>query len=103
MFESSTNAYVYKYQDLYTKSIEYISVEELVSCDWQDAVMPLVGKNNKAPVVIKTKNSKEVLANVANKSTKRKPSYSFEAGPPKSIFNAAPLEEGLKRNRKNII
>ncbi len=80
MFESSTNAYVYKY------------------------VMPLVGKNiiNKAPVVSKTKNSKEVLANVANKSTKRKPSYSIEVGPLKAIFNAAPLEEGLKRSRKNI-
>jgi hypothetical protein len=34
MFEFSTDAYVYKYQDLTSKSIEYIAIEELSACEW---------------------------------------------------------------------
>ena len=35
MFEFSTDAYVYKFKDLASNSIEYISIEELTNCDWR--------------------------------------------------------------------
>ncbi len=34
MFEFSTDAYVYKYQDLTSKRIEYIAIEKLSACEW---------------------------------------------------------------------
>ena len=37
MFKSNTDAHVYKYPDLTSKSVEYISIDELALCDWQDA------------------------------------------------------------------
>ena len=47
MFESSTDAYVYKYEDKASKSVEYISVEELLTSDWTDVVTPsIVIQNN---------------------------------------------------------
>ena len=36
MFEYSTGAFVYKFQDLTSNSVEYISIEELDTCDWYD-------------------------------------------------------------------
>ncbi len=45
MFESSTHAFVYKYQDMSSKNIEYISFEELVTCDWQEPLVWLYEKN----------------------------------------------------------
>ena len=59
MFESSTDEYVYKYQDKTSESVEYISVEELLTAEWKDVVSPtmIVIQNNdmnlplpKAPV-----------------------------------------------------
>ena len=35
MFEFSTDPYVYKFKDLASNSIEYISIEVLTNCDWR--------------------------------------------------------------------
>ena len=42
MFESSTDEYVYKYQDKTSESVEYISVEELLTAEWKDVVSPTI-------------------------------------------------------------
>ena len=34
MFESTRDAYVYKYQVMSSKSVEYISIEDLAICEW---------------------------------------------------------------------
>ena len=41
MFECSTDSYVYKYQDVFSKDTEYISVEELADSAWKE-ITPLV-------------------------------------------------------------
>ena len=61
MFEFSTDAYVYKYQDLTSKSIEYIAIEELSACEWF-----VKGK----PVQI------EVMAEIQKKQNPLKPTKS---------------------------
>ena len=41
MFDCSTDSYVYKYQDVFSKDTEYISVEELADSAWKE-ITPLV-------------------------------------------------------------
>ena len=112
MFESSTDEYVYKYQDTVSKSVEYISVEELLTCDWKDVVMPSavtrnnINSNNLSAPKESIDNGKKSNVKLVNRNcnnlAKRKSSYTIEVGPPKSIFDVVPLKEGLKRNRKVI-
>ena len=101
---------VYKYQDKTSKSVEYISVEELLTSEWKDVVSPTIAviQNNdknlhlpKVPVHNSNNETKQkVHRNVVNNSIKRKSSYTIEVGPAKSIFDVVPLEKGSKRNRK---
>ena len=65
IFEFSTDAYVYKYQDLTSKSIEYIAIEELSACEWFVKRVPK-GK----PVQI------EVMAEIQKKQNPLKPTKS---------------------------
>ena len=111
MFEFSTDAYVYKFWDLALNSIEYISIEELTSCDWRvrDSVpTPITtlaaGMQNKTKQSIIV--SKQATMNDTITTTvpaiKRKGGGSFDVvlGPTVCIFDAVILEDGLKRNRK---
>ena len=111
MFEFSTDAYVYKFRDLVLNSIEYISIEELTSCDWRvrDSVpTPITtlaaGMQNKTKQSIIV--SKQATMNDTITTTvpaiKRKGGGSFDVvlGPTVCIFDAVILEDGLKRNRK---
>ena len=116
MFEFSTDAYVYKYQDLTSKSIEYIAIEELSACEWfvkgkpvQIEVMAEIQKktlkptkSNKTPKTDQNQNNLKVVNTSDGIAVKRK-SHSFveEYGTPKSIFHAVPLDKGSKRSRKN--
>ena len=93
MFEFSTDAYVYKYQDLTSKSIEYIAIEELSACEWfvkgkpvQIEVMaqntkkknPLkLTKSNKPKKLIKIKLTYLKVVNTSNAIAVKRESHSF--------------------------
>ena len=113
MFEFSTDAYVYKYQDLTSKSIECIAIEELSACEWfvkgkpvQIEVMVEIQKQNKTLKPTTKSNNKTQntdqnqtnlkVVNTSNAIAVKRKSHSFveEYGPPKSIFNAVPLDKG---------
>jgi len=111
MFEFSTDAYVYKFRDLVLNSIEYISIEELTSCDWhvRDSVPTLIttlaagiqNKTKQSIIVSKQANMNDTITTTVP-VLKRKGGGSFDVvlGPPICIFDALVLEDGLKRNRK---
>ena len=109
MFESTRDAFVYKYQDISSKSIEYISIEDLAICEWKDAVIQNTATttNNKSNLTLpkrplynaNKKNKGKVHLNGINNLVKRKSSCTLEYGPPRSIFDEVQLEEGSKRNR----
>jgi len=119
MFEFSTDAYVYKYQDLTSKSIEYIAIEELSACEWfvkgkpvQIEVMAEIKKKKNPLKPTKSNNRTQntdqnqtnlKVVNTSNAIAVKRKSHSFveEYGPPKSIFHAVPLDKGSKRSRKN--
>ena len=83
MFEFSTDAYVYKFWDLALNSIEYISIEELTSCDWRVKDLVL------APITT-------LATGIKNGGG----SFDVVFGPPTCIFDTVILKTGLKRNRK---
>ncbi len=37
MFESTRDSHVYKYQDMFSKSIKCISIEDIDICEWKHA------------------------------------------------------------------
>ena len=110
----------YYYQDLTSKSIEYIAIEELSACEWfvkgkpvQVELMAEIQKNknplkptksNKNPKTDQNQTSLKVV-NTSNAIAVKRKSHSFveEYGPPKSIFHAVPLDKGSKRSRKIAI
>ena len=110
-FEFSTDAYVYKFRDVVLNIIEYISIEELTSCDWRikDLVLAPIttlvtgikNKTKQSIILSKQANMNDTITTTVP-AAKCKGGESFDVvlGPPTCIFDAVILKDGLKRNRK---
>ncbi len=55
MYETSGEAFVFQYQDLHSSDIEYIAIDDLATCDWEEENRSYIVE----PVVVnKTKQNK---------------------------------------------
>ncbi len=123
MYETSGEAFVFQYQDVHSSDIEYIAIDDLATCDWDEEDRGYIvcwnqwllnkRKQNKTSTAKITdlkmvKDNTDIHLNVENGDEQEDDALvnipaAIKQGCkrlPKSVFDVEVLDVGFKRNKR---